>query len=229
MSTVAHTTEATELAAVNLAKAAPQKKASKVAPVKEEPESKDILPSAPPKGSSPLTELKNSNTALKKLFQRSAPSWSPESDAKRSEMRKLVNGFLDYEELAHRSLIKHWDGIPVASRKEFVSVLRDLIERRYIQQVHGQPNYDLQFDKETIEGHDATVFATLKTTSKGKKYVIAMEYKLLYKGNRWLVYDVITDEQSMLEIYRAEFNKIIAKESFDALLKRMKKRLEKPE
>jgi phospholipid transport system substrate-binding protein len=55
-----------------------------------------------------------------------------------------------------------------------------------------------------------------------------MEYKLLYK-DRWLVYDVITDEQSMLENYRAEFNKIITKESFDALLKRMKKRLEKSE
>jgi len=56
---------------------------------------------------------------------------------------------------------------------------------------------------------------------------VEMEYKLLYKGNRWLVFDVITDEQSMLENYRAEFNKIITKESFDALLKRMKKRLEK--
>jgi phospholipid transport system substrate-binding protein len=226
---VAHRTDAAELAAANLAKASPQKKPLKAAPAQEEPEPTATPPSTPPKGSSPLADLKNSNTALKKLFQRAAPSWSPESDAKRSEMRKLVNGFLDYEELAHRSLIKHWDSLSIASRKEFVAVLRDLIERRYIQQVHGQPNYDLQFDKETIEEHDATVFATLKTTNKGKKYVIAMEYKLLYKGKRWLVYDVITDEQSMLEIYRAEFNKIIAKESFDALLKRMKKRLEKPE
>jgi len=51
---------------------------------------------------------------------------------------------------------------------------------------------------------------------------VAIEYKLLIKEGRWLVYDVITDEQSMLENYRAEFNKIINKESFDALLKRMK-------
>jgi len=42
-----------------------------------------------------------------------------------------------------------------------------------------------------------------------------MEYKLLIKEGRWLVYDVITDEQSMLENYRAEFGKIINKESFD--------------
>jgi ABC-type transporter MlaC component len=52
---------------------------------------------------------------------------------------------------------------------------------------------------------------------------------LLYKGDRWLFYDVIIDEQSMLEICRTEFNKIITNESFDALLNRMKKRLEKTE
>ena len=74
-----------------------------------------------------------------------------------------------------------------------------------------------------------TVNATLDSSNDGKKVTVEMEYKLLYKGDRWLVYDVITDEQSMLENYRAEFNKIITKESFDALLKRMKKRLEKTE
>ena len=44
-----------------------------------------------------------------------------------------------------------------------------------------------------------------------------------------MVYDVVTDEQSMLENYRAEFNKIINKEGFDALLKRMKKKMDEKE
>ena len=54
---------------------------------------------------------------------------------------------------------------------------------------------------------------------------MALEYKLVRKSNRWVVYDVITDDLSLLENYRAEFNKVIAKESFDALLARMKKKL----
>lgn len=78
-------------------------------------------------------------------------------------------------------------------------------------------------------GDEASVSASLTSFDQGKKVIVELEYKLLYKGDRWLVYDVITDEQSMLENYRAEFNKIITKESFDALLKRMKKRLEKAE
>ena len=183
----------------------------------------------PKASSSPMAELKKSDSALKKLFARRAPSWSPEADAKRSEMRKIVAGFLDFEELARRSLARHWDGLSAKQRTDFIATLRDLIERSYIKQVHGSPNYDLAFDKETIDGHETDVTATLHSTTRGKKVDVAIEYKLLDKEGKWLVYDVITDEQSMVENYRAEFSKIINKESFDALLKRMKKKLEEKE
>jgi phospholipid transport system substrate-binding protein len=199
------------------------------AEAQQEAEPAELAPSRPPPGTSPIAELKKSNAALKKLFQKSSPSWSPEQDAKRSEMRKIVSGFLDFEELAHRALARHWDGLAAKQRSEFVGVLRDLIERNYIKQVHGQPNYELHFRKEAIADSEAAVNATLESSSEGKKVTVDMEYKLLFKGSHWLVYDVVTDEQSMLENYRAEFNKIITKESFDALLKRMKKRLEKAE
>jgi phospholipid transport system substrate-binding protein len=216
------------------AQASPAKKtATKASPAKAEGQEAEepaaLAPSLPPPGTSPMADLKKSNAALKKLFQKSAPSWSPEHDAKRSEMRKIVSGFLDFEELAHRALARHWDGINPKQRTEFVGVLRDLIERNYIKQVHGQPNYELRFRKEAITDGEATVNATLDSSTDGKKVTVEMEYKLLFKSGKWLVYDVVTDEQSMLENYRAEFNKIITKESFDALLKRMKKRLEKAE
>jgi phospholipid transport system substrate-binding protein len=176
--------------------------------------------------SHPMADLKRSDGALKKLFARRAPSWSPEASAERDEMRKIVATFLDFEELSKRSLARHWDSLSGKERTDFVSTLRDLIERSYIRQVHGAPNYDLTFEKETVDGNEADVTATLHGVVRGKKVDVAMEYKLLAKDGRWLVYDVITDEQSMLENYRAEFNKIINKESFDALLKRMKKKLE---
>jgi phospholipid transport system substrate-binding protein len=187
-------------------------------------------PTAAPKSSSgPMAELKKSDNALKKLFARQAPSWSPEATAERDEMRKIVAGFLDFEELGKRSLSRHWDGLSAKQRTEFVTTLRELIERSYIKQVHGSPNYNLAFEKETISDQEADVTATLHSMARGKKVDVALEYKLLAKDGQWLVYDVVTDEQSMLENYQAEFNKIINKESFDALLKRMKKKLETKE
>jgi phospholipid transport system substrate-binding protein len=109
-----------------------------------------------------------------------------------------------------------------------VNTLRDLVERSYLKQVHGNANYQIKYEKETKDGNEATVTATLHTVARGKKVKVALEYKLMWK-DRWLVYDVLTDEQSMLENYRAEFNKIINKEGFDALLKRMKKKLDEKE
>jgi phospholipid transport system substrate-binding protein len=184
--------------------------------------------STPPASASPIAELKKSNERLDKVLQRSRPDWSPEAELQRAEVRKVVGAFLDYAELARRSLNKHWDTLTPKQRDEFVETLRELVERSYIRQIHGSPNYNIKYDKETRDGSEADVTGTLFTTSRGKKVKIALEYKMLWKDH-WVVYDVVTDEQSMLENYRAEFNKIINKEGFDALLKRMKKKLDEKE
>jgi phospholipid transport system substrate-binding protein len=181
---------------------------------------------APPANSSPMAELKKSNAALDKVLQKDRPNWSPEAELQRAEVRKVVGSFLDYGELGRRSLARHWDTLTVKQREEFVKTLRELVERSYLKQIHGAPNYNIKYDKEDKQGSEATVNATLHTTSRGKKVTVALEYKMLWKDGHWVVYDVLTDDQSMLENYRAEFNKIITKESFDALLKKMKKKLD---
>ena len=181
---------------------------------------------APPADSSPKAELKKSNDQLKKVLDKKP---GPQRDGKSSEVRKVVGQFLDFEELSRRSLARHWDTLNAKQRTDFVNTLRDLVESNYIKQIHGQADYDLKFEKETKEGTDATVAATLVTMSKGKKVNVALEYKMVWKNGHWVVYDVVTDEQSLLENYRAEFNKIINKDGFDALMKRMKKKLDEKE
>ncbi len=211
--------------ATTTAAAAPADKAGDKAAPKGEPPKAD----PPPPNSSPMAELKKSNEKLDKILQKNRPNWSPEAELQRSEVRKTVGSFLDYGELARRSLARHWDTVTPKQREEFVATLRELVERSYLKQVHGNANYNIKYEKETKDGSDATVTGTLNTMARGKKVKIALEYKMLWKGDHWVVYDVVTDEQSMVENYRAEFNKIINKEGFDALLKRMKKKLDEKE
>jgi phospholipid transport system substrate-binding protein len=182
----------------------------------------------PPAGD-PMAELKKSNAQLDKILHKNVPNWTPEAELERSEVRKLVGEFLDYDELAKRSLARHWDGLTPKQRAEFTDTLRQLVERSYLKQVHGSPNYNIKYDKESKEGNEATVDATLHTTSRGKKVDIALEYKMIGKDGKWVVYDVLTDDQSMLENYRAEFNKIINRDGFEALLKKMRKKLDEKE
>jgi phospholipid transport system substrate-binding protein len=229
----------TAQAAATNAKAKPKAKATAVAkapakgdagapPAAEKPAAAPAAEKASvtPPTTSPMAELKKSNADLDKVLKRNVPNWTPEAELQRTEVRKLVGSFLDYNELARRSLGRHWDTLTPKQREEFSTTLRDLVERSYLKQLHGSPNYSIKYLKEEKTGNEASVDATLHTTARGKKVEIAMQYKLLGKDGHWLVYDVLTDEQSMLENYRAEFNKIITKDGFDALMKRMKKKLE---
>ena len=192
-------------------------------------------PSLPPAGSSPIADLKNSNAALKKALMYPSPSSSPEFDTERGEMRRIVRivlGFslpIDFEGLVRRALAGHWDNISADQRTEFVGVVRALIARYLSKQLYELSDYDLRFIKETVTGSEATVDATLAFPYQGKRARVVMVWKLVYKRGSWLAYDLIADEQSMLENYRAEFDKIITTKSFDVLLGRMKRRLEKPE
>ncbi len=213
------------------AKATTDAPAKADAPSKADAPAKADVPAGaatPPTGS-PMAELKKQNLALDKVLQKNLPNWTPEAELQRTEVRKIVGSFLDYGELAKRSLARHWDTLTPKQRDDFSNTLRELVERSYLRQLHGNANYNIKYEKEAKDGNEATVDATLHTMARGKKVEIALQYKMLGKSGEWLVYDVLTDEQSMLENYRAEFNKIISKDGFDALMKRMKKKLDEKE
>ncbi len=215
--------------------AAPKKKTRKrrtpvTAPVAAPAAPSDVVvdPTVPaPANASAMDALKKSHERLHKLLTKKSPNWSPESDARTSEIRLLVGEFLDFAELAKRALAKNWDAIKPSQRVEFVAILRDLVEKSYVGNMHASPKYKLVWDKETRQPAESGVFATLHTQRKGKPLDMSIEYRALHKARGWVVYDVITDEQSLLETYRAEFAKIIKKESFDALLTKMRSKIKK--
>jgi phospholipid transport system substrate-binding protein len=193
------------------------------------------LPSLPPAGSSPMADLEKSNAALKKLLMRPSGSSSPEQDAERAEMRRIVRILLhfslpiDFEDVVHRALASHWDDLSADQRTEIVGVVHGLIVRNLSKQLYALPDYGLRFIKEKVTGSEARVDATLELSYRGKPSRVGMVWKLVYERGSWLVYDIIADQESMLDNYRAEFDKIITKESFEVLLERMNRRLAKTE
>jgi phospholipid transport system substrate-binding protein len=182
-----------------------------------------------------MADLEKSNAALKKALLYPSPSASPELDTERAEMRRILRivlGFslpIDFEGLARRALGRHWAALTADQRAEFVRVVRGLVARHLSKALYEHSDYDLRFINEEVTGSEATVNATLDLSYQGRHARVAMVWKLVYTRGSWLAYDIITDEQSMLENYRAEFHKRITAESFDALLGLMKRRLEKPE
>ena len=53
---------------------------------------------------------------------------------------------------------------------------------------------------------------------------MSVDYVLRKEGDTWRAYDLVTDGVGLVENYRAQFNKIIAKEGVAGLLERMRKK-----
>ena len=179
-----------------------------------------------PAPGTPTAQIRATNDRIDKLLKSKKSADDP---AARSEMRAIVNGFLDYDELARRSLARHWDGLTKVQQGEFSKTLHDMIEKSYEKRLKTDLDYKVSYGSEAVKGDDATVATMVKVKTKGKSTETAIDYKLKKSGERWVVYDVVTDEVSMVKTYREQFDKIIQQETFDGLLKKMRKRIAETE
>lgn len=153
---------------------------------------------------------------------------APGSDAEKKAAAKVtesVRGFLDIDELARRALADHWAKLTKAQQDEYLAVLRGLIEDNYIKGLRANLEYTVAYKGES-KNADKTVLVQTEVTSKrrGRPIKIAVDYVLVDSGGKLRCFDIKTDGVGLVENYRAQFNKIIAKDGFDGLLAKMKKK-----
>jgi len=173
----------------------------------------------------PMATLKQKNGDVDKLLREKVGKGTPAEQKQKDEIKKLAAALLDYDELAQKSLAAHWEKLTSPQRNEFVSTLRELIERNYVKQLRTNLDYQVQYKNEEDEGDQATVSTIVKVKSAGKKTDAEIIYKMKKAADGWHVWDVITDEISLVKNYRTQFNKIITEQSYDALIKKMKSKL----
>jgi phospholipid transport system substrate-binding protein len=180
----------------------------------------------------PLATLKSKNGEVDRLLRQKVAKDSPEEKKVKDEIKSLAGTLFDYAELARRSLADHWHKLTPPQRTEFVATLRELIERNYVKQLRTNLDYSVSYKNEEVAGQEATVTSVVKVKTQGK----ATDAEIVYKMKRpeasapggdapWLVYDVITDEVSLVRNYRTQFGKIITEKSYDELIRKMKSKL----
>ena len=172
--------------------------------------------------------LRKANVKLRALLGQKA---APGSDAERkatAEVTTALHDLFDISFLAERALVDHWKDMTPAQRTAVSDTLREVIERNYLSQLRTNLDYDIAYLSEETSGDDVTVKTVIKAKRKGKDASIHVDYVLRAEDDHWRVYDVITDDVSLLKNYRSQFNRIIAKEgSVDGLIAKMKAKAEK--
>jgi phospholipid transport system substrate-binding protein len=167
----------------------------------------------------PMDQVKQTTDKILSIV--SAPTLKVPSKAEErtKRIRNAVDERFDWEEMARRALAVYWAQRTSEEKKEFVRLFRKLLVQTYMDKVEGYSGEKIQYEGETIDGDYAVVKVKIATQ---RNVDIPVEYRLMEKGNNWLVYDISIEGVSLVNNYRTQFNSIIIRSSYEELVKRLK-------
>ena len=140
---------------------------------------------------------------------------------RRQKLKEVLYQRFDFTEMARRSLGSEWRRRTPEEQKEFVKLFTELLERSYLDKIESYSGEKVLYLKEREDGNYAEV-ETKIVDKKGQEY--SVDYRLHKMNGDWKVYDVIIEDVSLVGNYRSQFSRVLAKSSFDELLKTMKEK-----
>jgi phospholipid transport system substrate-binding protein len=138
---------------------------------------------------------------------------------RRDQLKQILFARFDFTEMAKRSLGTNWRRRSPQEQDEFVRLFTDVLERAYADIIESYSDEKIIYLNERIDGGFADVHSKI-TTAKGEEYSI--NYKAHFVGSEWKVYDVIAENISLVNNYRAQFNRVISHASYEELVRRLK-------
>lgn len=168
--------------------------------------------------------VRRANERVSALLKQQAEPGSVAEKRRAQEVTQQLAGFLDVAELGQRALVDHWSKLDQKQRKEYLELLRALVEANYVKVFRNNVDYEIRYLKEDTEGQNRRVYTELLVHKPEGKQTIGVDYVLRPNGQDWRAFDIVTDGVGLIENYRSQFNKIIAKEGVQGLLERMRKK-----
>ena len=179
----------------------------------------------PAAAATPTETLKGYGDVVLKILEDPALKAPEKKNDRRAAVRKVAEDVFDLGETAKRALGPHWNQRTPAEREEFTHLFADVLESTYIARIDEYGGERIRYVSEKIDGDNAVVLARV-VTRKGTE--IPIETRMIRRGDKWYIYDVVLESISLIANYRAQFDKIIRTSSYGELVRRLKERKAMP-
>ncbi len=143
-----------------------------------------------------------------------------DKDASADRVKQAIDGMLDYDELARRTLgnpcpvgipscTNHWDQLTPEQRAEVTGLLRQLVEANLRKNVRKTKNYEVSYTGSKEVGSLMKVRTMAKAKDKPREPPVQIDYMILGNGDAYRVVDVMSEGSSMTKNYYTQFHKML--------------------
>jgi phospholipid transport system substrate-binding protein len=134
----------------------------------------------------------------------------------RAQLTQAIYPRFDFTEMAKRSLGSHWGRRTAGEQREFVKIFAELLGNFYVDRIESYTSQDVLYTREVEDGNYAEVATKIVTDNSSDE--VSINYKLHRVYNEWRVYDLAIDI-SLVNNYRSQFDRVIARSSFENLVR----------
>ena len=149
------------------------------------------------------------------------PELKKNPSLRREKLREIIGLRFNYKQMVMRSLAKNYRSRTDKEREKFTGLFKRLLENSYATKIENYQNEKINYVGEQVKGK----YALVKTQIVRNDGTIDVDYKLIKEEGKWMVYDFVIEEVSLIRNYRSQFSKIIKTESYDALVSKLSKKI----
>jgi phospholipid transport system substrate-binding protein len=138
-----------------------------------------------------------------------------------AQLAEAIYPRFDFAEMAKRSLGPHWARRTAEEQTQFVKIFAGLLGRSYADNIESYSSQNVVYIREVEDNNYAEVDTKIIAD---KRADVAINYKLRSVDNEWKVYDLVIENISLVNNYRSQFDRVIARSSFEDLVRIMKEK-----
>ena len=163
----------------------------------------------------PTDQIRAEIEQLYRAVQKTAPASSGDHEA-----AVVLDRMFDWSRMTESALGGHWRQRTPAERAEITQLFAGLFRRAYVSRIHVIDASKFLYLGDTVDGDRATV-KTQVFTKKGS--ALNVDYATrLGDGGRWRVDDVRVERVSLMDNYRTQFDTVITRSSYQALVDKLR-------
>ena len=186
------------------------------APDKDAGPDKCKIVAGDPAGMTPRQKIEAFQARVKTDVRRSM------TDAQKQAFLNRLHDFFDFSTMAEAALFGEWEKRTTAERVQFTVAFTAMLQRNYLKKLYTHADYAVTVSGEKVKEGRAQVATKLSKAQKGSS-AVDVSYRLQKTPQGWRIYDVVTDEVSLIRNYRSTFAELIKTKGFTGLIEHLKK------
>ena len=145
-----------------------------------------------------------------------------------AKIRAVFDELLDYDAFAQASLGDEWSARSDDEKSEFSNLLKQLVRKAYEKNLKKTISFTIDYLGEDAADGGVIVKTRATNGSNAREEPVEIDFKMgRMADGTWKVRDIVTEGAPLVRNYRSQFTKIIKRDGFPALIKKMREKLAK--